>query len=122
MRVGDSALFTCSYDLEDAQLYTIKWYLDEMEFYRFVPKKDPSHNTFPVRGIQVNVNTALLLLMVLLFMIRERHHPRHILKLKLKKMRKERCHSIFFSFLSAFFNILLLKAKVRDGYFESLIF
>ncbi|XP_014230615.1 uncharacterized protein LOC106654959 [Trichogramma pretiosum] len=56
VRVGDSALLTCSYDLEDAQLYTIKWYFEDEEFFRYVPKKDPPHVTFPVRSIQVNVS------------------------------------------------------------------
>ncbi|CAB0043474.1 unnamed protein product [Trichogramma brassicae] len=56
VRVGDSALLTCSYDLEDAQLYAIKWYFEDEEFYRFVPKKQPPHDTFPVRNIQVNVS------------------------------------------------------------------
>ncbi|XP_031786234.1 uncharacterized protein LOC103315309 isoform X1 [Nasonia vitripennis] len=56
VRVGDSALLTCSYDLENVPLYVIKWYLDDTEFYRYVPKKEPSHAIFPVRGIQVNVS------------------------------------------------------------------
>ncbi|OXU31689.1 hypothetical protein TSAR_010661 [Trichomalopsis sarcophagae] len=56
VRVGDSALLTCSYDLENAPLYVIKWYLDDTEFYRYVPKKEPSHAIFPVRDIQVNVS------------------------------------------------------------------
>ncbi|KAJ8670782.1 hypothetical protein QAD02_002041, partial [Eretmocerus hayati] len=54
VRVGDSALLTCTYDLENATLYTIKWYLDEAEFYRFVPKNNVTVTTFPVRGIDVN--------------------------------------------------------------------
>ncbi|XP_011505798.1 PREDICTED: cell adhesion molecule 1-like [Ceratosolen solmsi marchali] len=58
VRVGDSALLTCSYDLEDAHLYAIKWYLDEEEFYRFVPKNEPPHDTFQVRNIQVNVSSS----------------------------------------------------------------
>ncbi|XP_031786286.1 B-cell receptor CD22 isoform X2 [Nasonia vitripennis] len=58
VRVGDSALLTCSYDLENVQLYVIKWYLDEAEFYRYVPKKDPPHAIFPVRGIRVNVSSS----------------------------------------------------------------
>ncbi|OXU31694.1 hypothetical protein TSAR_010666 [Trichomalopsis sarcophagae] len=58
VRVGDSALLTCSYDLDDAQLYVIKWYLDDAEFYRYVPKKDPPNAIFPVRGIKVNVSSS----------------------------------------------------------------
>ncbi|XP_014230413.1 uncharacterized protein LOC106654850 [Trichogramma pretiosum] len=56
VRLGDSVLLTCSYDLEDAQLYAIKWYFEDEEFYRYVPKKEPSHDTFSVRSIQVNVS------------------------------------------------------------------
>ncbi|KAL7302614.1 hypothetical protein TKK_0004676 [Trichogramma kaykai] len=55
VRLADSALLTCSYDLENAQLYAIKWYFEDQEFYRFVPRKEPPHDTFPVSGIQVNV-------------------------------------------------------------------
>ncbi|XP_016843937.1 uncharacterized protein LOC100679350 [Nasonia vitripennis] len=58
VRVGDSALLTCSYDLDNVQLYVIKWYLDDAEFYRNVPKKDPPHAIFPVRGIRVNVSSS----------------------------------------------------------------
>ncbi|KAJ8670777.1 hypothetical protein QAD02_002036 [Eretmocerus hayati] len=55
VRVGDSALLICTYDLENATLYTIKWYLDEAEFYRFVPRNtDVPVTTFKVRGITVN--------------------------------------------------------------------
>ena len=55
VRIGDSVILTCNYDLEDAQLYAIKWYIEDGEFYRYVPKKDPPHDTFPVRNIKINV-------------------------------------------------------------------
>lgn len=46
----------CEYDLEDAPLYSIKWYFNSHEFYRFVPKEAPPTKVFPVLGITVDVS------------------------------------------------------------------
>lgn len=56
VRSGDSVLMTCNYDLEGKLLYTVKWYLDDAEFYRFAPKKEPPGLVLPVRNINVNVS------------------------------------------------------------------
>lgn len=60
MRAGDSLFLICDYDLENAPLYSIKWYFNSHEFYRFVPKEEPPTKVFPVPGITVDVSIILL--------------------------------------------------------------
>lgn len=47
----------CVYDLEDAPLYSVKWYRDSNEFYRYIPKEAPPTRVFPQRGLHVDVST-----------------------------------------------------------------
>jgi hypothetical protein len=35
--VGSSLSLSCNYQLEGSTLYSIKWYRDDMEFFRFTP-------------------------------------------------------------------------------------
>ncbi|XP_034942048.1 cell adhesion molecule 3-like isoform X2 [Chelonus insularis] len=51
---GDSAVLNCWYDLEDADLYVVKWYKNGKEFYRFSPKELPSSKVFPIGSFRVN--------------------------------------------------------------------
>uniref|UniRef100_A0A2S2PAJ8 Ig-like domain-containing protein n=1 Tax=Schizaphis graminum TaxID=13262 RepID=A0A2S2PAJ8_SCHGA len=48
----------CTYDLENTALYSIKWYLRDQEFYRYVPKESPPTRVFPMSGIIVNVQES----------------------------------------------------------------
>ncbi|XP_050506084.1 uncharacterized protein LOC114334111 [Diabrotica virgifera virgifera] len=52
---GDSVTLVCDYDLESAALYTIKWYRDDEEFYRFVPKESPPSQAFTVSHVNVDL-------------------------------------------------------------------
>ncbi|KAL4716749.1 hypothetical protein ACJJTC_001905 [Scirpophaga incertulas] len=52
---GRDAELMCSYELEGAQLYSIRWYRNMMEFYRYVPKESPATKVFPVAEIKVDV-------------------------------------------------------------------
>ena len=36
--VGQTVTMSCLYDLEEDILYSIKWYRDDKEFYRFLPR------------------------------------------------------------------------------------
>ncbi|XP_022899921.2 uncharacterized protein [Onthophagus taurus] len=56
IKVGDTVTLTCDYDLEGEQLYAIKWYWKEAEFFRFVPRESPPFKTFAVRHIIVDVS------------------------------------------------------------------
>lgn len=55
VRKGDEATLTCTFDLEDSPLYTVKWYRGRHEFYRYTPKEHPSTKIFPFGAIDVNV-------------------------------------------------------------------
>ncbi|EEC02590.1 beat protein, putative [Ixodes scapularis] len=56
--VGTEARLRCAYDLEGDVLYSVKWYRDDVEFFRFVPSDRPPGQFFPVDGIKVDVRTA----------------------------------------------------------------
>ncbi|XP_048519077.1 uncharacterized protein LOC125503136 [Dendroctonus ponderosae] len=58
VRAGDSVTLSCQYDLEDVALYSIKWYWNEEEFYRYIPKDLPPYKSFPMRFINVDLSTS----------------------------------------------------------------
>uniref|UniRef100_A0A6E8VV99 Ig-like domain-containing protein n=1 Tax=Anopheles coluzzii TaxID=1518534 RepID=A0A6E8VV99_ANOCL len=55
---GQDVMLECHYDMEGEALYSVKWYKDGREFYRYVPRDDPPQQTFPVEGITVNVQNS----------------------------------------------------------------
>ncbi|XP_076659308.1 uncharacterized protein LOC143362763 [Halictus rubicundus] len=52
---GQKAILRCHYDLEEAPLYSLKWYRGRHEFYRFTPSEVPSTKIFDISGIHVDV-------------------------------------------------------------------
>lgn len=54
--VGDKATLICQFDMEGDTLYSVKWYKDDREFYRFVPNDRPKLQVFETEGIQVDVS------------------------------------------------------------------
>lgn len=46
----------CHYDMEDEKLYSVKWYKDGNEFYRYLPRDHPPASLFPLTGIFVDVS------------------------------------------------------------------
>lgn len=44
-------------------LYSVKWYKDNEEFYRYVPKANPPQNSYKVEGIRVDVSGLLCLML-----------------------------------------------------------
>lgn len=50
---GGMQLDSSEHSDEGEALYAVKWYKDNEEFYRFVPKSDPQKQSFPVDGIRV---------------------------------------------------------------------
>ncbi|CAG0882759.1 unnamed protein product [Darwinula stevensoni] len=56
VKEGGKAVISCNFDLEGIPLYAVKWYKDNTEFYRFVPHRQPSIQTFRVSGIQIDVS------------------------------------------------------------------
>ncbi|XP_075549195.1 uncharacterized protein LOC142582935 isoform X3 [Dermacentor variabilis] len=56
--VGTEARLRCAYDLEGDVLYSVKWYRDDVEFFRFVPSDRPPGQFFPVDGIRVDLQRS----------------------------------------------------------------
>lgn len=55
--VRDSAArLECHYDLDGEALYSVKWYKDGNEFYRYVPRDMPPAQVFPLPGVSVDVS------------------------------------------------------------------
>lgn len=53
--VNSIARLECHYDLEGEALYMVKWYKDNVEFYRYVPQDKPEAMVFHLHGIHVKV-------------------------------------------------------------------
>ncbi|GBO18460.1 hypothetical protein AVEN_267969-1, partial [Araneus ventricosus] len=51
---GDSAILTCFYDLGKEKLYSVKWYKDHVEFFRFFPSLSPQYMAFPAPGLDID--------------------------------------------------------------------
>ncbi|KAG1709824.1 hypothetical protein GQR58_002789 [Nymphon striatum] len=49
------ALLSCVFDLEGSPLYSIKWYKDKEEFYRYVPRENPPVKIFDTGGIDIDL-------------------------------------------------------------------
>ncbi|XP_066139719.1 uncharacterized protein [Euwallacea fornicatus] len=53
-RTGDTVTLKCEYDLEEADLYSIKWYWQNEEFYRYTPRESPPERSFHVKHVVVD--------------------------------------------------------------------
>ena len=70
IQAGGSASLVCDVDMEDERLYAVKWYKDNEEFFRYVPRDSADFIVYDVRGVVVNVNLSLYLsLSLFLFVI-----------------------------------------------------
>ncbi|ENN80723.1 hypothetical protein YQE_02859, partial [Dendroctonus ponderosae] len=49
----------CHYKLGDETLYSVKWYKDGNEFYRYVPRNSPATQVFPLVGVTVDSHSVL---------------------------------------------------------------
>ncbi|CAK9801150.1 hypothetical protein ANTQUA_LOCUS2716 [Anthophora quadrimaculata] len=54
----DKVTLKCEYDLDGEDLYSVKWYKDGAEFFRFMPDSRPAGRDFPVDGVYVDVNKS----------------------------------------------------------------
>lgn len=52
----EEALLECDYELGSARLYAVKWYKDNEEFFRYVPRFKPPIKTHRVEGVTVDVS------------------------------------------------------------------
>ena len=54
---GHQAVLRCNYDLEGDDLYSVKWYFNQKEFYRYIPTDNPKVTIFNHHaGVIVNVS------------------------------------------------------------------
>jgi hypothetical protein len=53
---GQSINLECGFILESDTLYSLKWYKDGHEFFRYHPQFRPNMITFPVEGVQPDVS------------------------------------------------------------------
>ncbi|XP_076332639.1 cell adhesion molecule 3-like isoform X1 [Tachypleus tridentatus] len=56
--VGQEVELTCSFDLNGDTLYSVKWYKDDVEFYRFVPNDWPPGQFLPLSGVRVDLSKS----------------------------------------------------------------
>lgn len=53
---GATGTLKCNYNLEDEALYTMKWYRNNREFYRFTPREKPQMKTFPIADVPLQIS------------------------------------------------------------------
>jgi len=58
VRRGSNVRLTCSYDLESDALYAVKWYHNDKEFYRYLPKEVPPQKAFPLPSVGIEVDVS----------------------------------------------------------------
>lgn len=71
---------------EGETLYSVKWYKDNEEFYRYVPKANPTQHSYKVDGIKVDVSILLTSIKVLF---------RHIIIFGMRRRRTYMYHRIY---------------------------
>lgn len=57
-QVGENVMLKCDYDLQHDILYSIKWYKDNQEFYRYVPMDEPPKQRFSVIGADTRLELS----------------------------------------------------------------
>ena len=58
---GQDSTLSCLYDMEGEQLYSVKWYKDDHEFFRFIPAdRDQKITIFRLPGVKVDVSTLVI--------------------------------------------------------------
>ena len=48
----------CDFDMGADTLYSVQWYKDNLEFFRFFPNQKPKVQIFEQQGITVNVSVS----------------------------------------------------------------
>ncbi|KOB67698.1 Uncharacterized protein OBRU01_19396 [Operophtera brumata] len=56
---GSKVEMKCLYDLEQEELYSVKWYRGDREFCRYSPKDVPPLKVFRIPGIEVHVSSCV---------------------------------------------------------------
>lgn len=53
--LGESFWLNCTLDLESDDLYSVKWYKNEVEFYRHLPQDSPSGQKYDIPGVHLDL-------------------------------------------------------------------
>lgn len=51
---GHDATLNCTYDLEGDDLYAVKWYKNDREFFRYTPEDEKPIKQFKIKGLEVS--------------------------------------------------------------------
>lgn len=51
--------FECDFNLDQEWLYSVKWYKDGNEFYRYLPRDKPPVQVFELAGVSVDVSLPI---------------------------------------------------------------
>ncbi|XP_042896375.1 uncharacterized protein [Parasteatoda tepidariorum] len=57
---GEAAWLNCTYNLENDELYSVKWYKNNVEFYRFLPSDRPPGQKYDLQGVYVDLAQSAL--------------------------------------------------------------
>ncbi|PRD36138.1 UNVERIFIED_CONTAM: hypothetical protein NCL1_09533 [Trichonephila clavipes] len=61
IEAGQVVRLVCLFDPEQEDLYSVKWYKDDVEFFRFLPKDKPANQFFETRDVEVDVSSCIIL-------------------------------------------------------------
>lgn len=65
--LGQNIRLECNFNLDDEKLYSVKWYKDGNEFYRYVPQEKPPAMSFNLPGVTAIVRLHFLSSLALSF-------------------------------------------------------
>ncbi|XP_035232781.1 uncharacterized protein LOC118204586, partial [Stegodyphus dumicola] len=52
---GESTWLKCQYELGDDELYSVKWYKNNVEFFRYLPSDVPAGQNYELLGVYVDL-------------------------------------------------------------------
>ncbi|XP_071044446.1 uncharacterized protein [Parasteatoda tepidariorum] len=58
IQAGESIWLKCDFDLEGDDLYSVKWYKNHVEFYRYQPRDKPPGQTYRLSGTEVDLERS----------------------------------------------------------------
>lgn len=64
---GNTSQLLCQFDLQGETLYSVKWYKDGNEFFRFLPRDSPPAQIFPLPGVAVDVRLSFIYLFSIMY-------------------------------------------------------
>ncbi|XP_029676995.1 uncharacterized protein LOC115243866 isoform X1 [Formica exsecta] len=56
--LGQNIRLECNFNLDDEKLYSVKWYKDGNEFYRYVPQEQPPAMAFNLPGVTAIIHNS----------------------------------------------------------------